>query len=142
MAFNLYSNLTTNPNLNGNNFGAYMTDAFPRLPIPPVSVALPYTDPLFGTKSYITGPPINLNPVNNYGIKRLNVQTPYANLGINGRQDQLVDIMKQVNDLKNTQQNGSQNDGQNDEDVYRPLTLNSFIDQSNGLSPLQESLQD
>ena len=98
--FNLY------PMYNGqkqNDYSSIFIDPVPvpRINMPPVSFALPYSDPSYGIQSYINGPPINLNPVNNYGMKRLEMKTPNMDIGITGRNDQLIKLMNKVNELIN-----------------------------------------
>lgn len=130
--FNLYPRYMDG---NQNDYSSYMMDPVPQIMSPSVSVALPYTDPYSGTQSYIARPVINLNPENKYRTERLEINTPDFNMGITGRSDQLVKLMDRLKELKSNPSDKDEN-----QDVYRSLSLDPLINQSTGLSPLQQQM--
>jgi len=79
-----------------NIYGGQFTVGPTLLPTSTVSVNMPVIDPIFGTPSYIQGPPINLAPNNIYGQRKLTVRTPSANVNVYGNARQLLDVMQRL----------------------------------------------
>lgn len=70
-------------------------------------------------------------------LNKINFNTPNMNVGITGNNDQLINLLTTLSNIKNKNSDKSQ---ETNSDNFMPLSLDSFIDETNELRPLQQTI--